>query len=153
MNNKTLPKIKEGLSGNVASRPIMSIFRGLSGSGKSTKASSLDYDYVEADMFFTKNGKYNYDNKKIKDAHVWCQSVVKYYLQQGKSIAVSNTFTTIKEIDTYVKIAEVYNGEIQIIECSGKFKNIHDIPQYKLDLMRSRWESLPKNLQKYKVYN
>jgi len=117
----------------------ITLYRGLPGSGKSTQASSHHSNHVEADMFFMINGKYIYDNKKIKDAHIWCQSIVRFHLQQGKDIAVSNTFTALHEIDTYFKIAKFYNAKVQIIECTENFKNIHGIPQFKLNSMKERW--------------
>jgi len=126
----------------------ITLYRGLPGSGKSTKAKSSGPDYVEADMFFMRNGRYLYDNKKIKDAHIWCQSIARFNLQQGKDIAVSNTFIALHEIDIYLKIAKAYNAKVQIIECSGNFQNTHNIPQFKLDSMKDRWEELPINLQK-----
>jgi len=131
----------------------VTICRGLPGSGKSTIAKSLNAEHVEADMFFMKNGKYIYDNKKINDAHKWCQSIVKFNLRQGKDITVSNTFTTLHEIDTYLKIAKFHNAKVQIIECYGNYKNVHNIPQSKINLMKDRWEKLPINLQKLCIYH
>ena len=106
---------------------IITLIRGLPGSGKSTLATKLNKNHVEADMFFMKNNRYVYDNKKIKDAHEWCQSTVKFNLQQNKDIVVSNTFTSIFEIATYFKIAYHYHAKIKIIECKGNYENIHNI--------------------------
>ncbi len=77
------------------------IVRGLPGSGKSTFAKFVGDSFVEADMFFMKNGKYEFDMSKIRDAHSWCLSTVRAWMQMNadtyglefSEIAVSNTFT------------------------------------------------------------
>ena len=54
------------------------IVRGIPGSGKSTLAKTLGGKHYEADMFFIDGeGHYNFDFTKIKDAHQWCQGMVK----------------------------------------------------------------------------
>lgn len=55
----------------------MVIMRGVPGCGKSTIVKHLmkvfDTNCVcSADQYFMKNGTYNYDRSKIKDAHQYC---------------------------------------------------------------------------------
>ncbi len=59
------------------------IVRGLPGSGKSTFAKFVGDSFVEADMFFMKNGKYEFDMSKIRDAHSWCLSTVREWMQMS----------------------------------------------------------------------
>ena len=118
--------------------------RGLPGSGKSTLAKRTNAKHIEADMFFYKNGIYHYDKRKIRDAHIWCQSQTKYYLNQGCDVVVSNTFVTIKELRKYIEIAKDYKSAYKIIECKNSYGSIHGVPAATINNMRNKWEVLPK---------
>ena len=53
------------------------IIRGIPGSGKTTMAKSYQgYSHYEADMFFMKDGVYNFDRAKIKNAHNWSDTLL-----------------------------------------------------------------------------
>jgi len=127
------------------------IVRGTPGSGKSTLAKEIQAKHVEADMFFMKNGNYCYDRRKIQDAHLWCQAVTKYYLNQGEDVVVSNTFTMISEMQPYFDMAKAYNSSIKVMECKGDFSNEHDVPAEVILKMKRRWEALPEGIDLYKV--
>ena len=78
---------------------MLYLVRGIPGSGKSTFAKNLvdekDYCHKEADMFFVdRDGNYNFEPSKIKDAHQWCQEEMDFLMGLGHSpVVVSNTFT------------------------------------------------------------
>jgi len=129
----------------------MLIVRGPPGSGKSTLAKEMPAKHVEADMFFMKNGKYCYDGRRIKHAHLWCQSMARFYLNQGEDIVVSNTFTMIREMQPYFDMAKAYNSSIKVMECKGDFSNEHDVPAEVILKMKRRWEALPDGIDLYKV--
>lgn len=123
------------------------LVRGLPGSGKSTLAeeisSNLDNVHIEADMYFLdEDGKYRFDGTKLKDAHEWCQRNASFSLSLGFSVIVSNTFTQKWEMEPYLKMAEEFNIPVQIIECKGKFGNIHNVPEEAIQKMRERWENV-----------
>lgn len=70
------------------------LLRGLPGSGKSTLAESLGNMNIEADEYFTYNGKYEFDASKLKEAHAWCQNTARVWMANSvKRIIASNTFT------------------------------------------------------------
>ena len=57
---------------------ILTLVRGLPGSGKSTFANWIwnEYAICEADKFFyDKEGNYNFDATKLSQAHKWCRAV------------------------------------------------------------------------------
>ena len=126
------------------------ITRGIPGSGKSTFAKSLNCPYFEADMFFEKDGEYNFDISKIKDAHAWCQQQVEDAMKfnqetkglKNSEIAVSNTFTQEWEMAPYYELANKYNYMVFsiIVENRHGGKNAHGVPDEKIELMKKRFE-------------
>jgi predicted kinase len=127
------------------------IVRGLPGSGKSTFARSIakSYQVFEADQYFVKRGKYNFDPKKIKDAHDDCKQRVAKRMRENlfntlffNTIVVSNTFTQDWEMKFYRSIAKRYGYQIHtvIIEKRHKGINIHEVPEDKIQIMEDRFE-------------
>lgn len=123
--------------------PVLYIVRGLPGSGKSTIAKKLVHEskHFEADMFFIKDGVYNFNSTLIKDAHEWCFNSVERAMRTRTDICVSNTFTQRWEFQPYIDLAIEHNYDYQVIECHGNWKNVHDVPQEVVDKMKERWES------------
>ena len=123
------------------------LLRGLPGSGKSTLAKLLvdkDYCHKEADMFFVdREGNYNFDPSKIKDAHSWCKGEVAHLMKYEHSpIVVSNTFTQEWEMDDYYKMAEELGYLVTSIITENRHggKNEHGVPDDKLETMKNRFE-------------
>jgi len=131
---------------------ILFLVRGLPGSGKSTFATHIwnEYAVCEADKFFyDKEGNYNFDPSKIKDAHAWCRNEVETRMKDHQinqqyypEIAVSNTFTQEWEMKDYYELAEKYGYKVVslIIENRHGGKNVHGVPDDKLEIMRNRFE-------------
>ena len=107
------------------------LFRGHSGSGKSTRAKAMCHNlecvHVEADMFFynNKEGKYFWDINLLKHAHDWCQKTTLIYLNQGYDVCVSNTFTRLWEMKPYFDMAK---NPVQVFRCYGNYNNVHNVP-------------------------
>ena len=126
------------------------LLRGLPGSGKSTLAREIGDAFVEADMFFMSDGEYKFDGSKIKDAHAWCKSTVREWMEindntwgiEFANIAVSNTFTQEWEMEEYYKLAEEYGYKVfsMIVENRHGGVNIHECPEEKIEQMRNRFE-------------
>lgn len=121
------------------------IIRGLPGSGKSTYARKMLEEYkhlkhFEADMYFYQNGHYIFDALKLNAAHAWCLQQVKTHLEQGESVIVSNTFTQLWEMKKYIDLARRVGADIVVYRTVGNFKNIHGVPDGKIELMNERWE-------------
>ena len=131
---------------------ILFLVRGLPGSGKSTFATHIwnEYAVCEADKFFyDKEGNYNFDPSKLKDAHAWCRNEVEIRMKDHQinqqfypEIAVSNTFTQEWEMKDYYELAEKYGYKVVslIVENRHGGKNVHGVPDDKLEIMKNRFE-------------
>lgn len=119
------------------------LLRGLPGSGKSTLAKSLGGKHIEADMFFMKDGVYEFDATKLRDAHGWCQAMVGCWMSDGEErIVVSNTFTQEWEMKDYYDWAKDFDYIVYslIVENRHGGVNEHGVPEDKLEIMKNRFE-------------
>jgi predicted kinase len=134
---------------------ILTLVRGLPGSGKSTFSNFIwnEYAVCEADKFFyDSEGNYNFDASKLREAHKWCRDEVEtrmkdievnpQYYPEIAEIVVSNTFTQEWEMEEYFKLAEKYGYMVFtiIVENRHGGVNQHGVPEEKLEQMRNRFE-------------
>jgi predicted kinase len=122
---------------------VLYIVRGIPGSGKSTFAKTLGGQHYEADMFFIdEEGNYKFDVTKIKDAHQWCQSIVKTdMILEYPKIIVSNTSTQEWEMEPYFTLAKEYGYTVFTIVVENRHGGVnqHGVPEDKLEQMRNRF--------------
>jgi len=122
----------------------LTICRGIPGSGKSTFAKTLGGQHYEADQYFIdEKGNYQFDITKIKDAHKWCQGMVQSdMVLEYPKIVVSNTFTLEWEMKPYFELAEKYGYRVYslIVENRHNGKNVHEVPEDKIQMMKDRFE-------------
>ena len=125
------------------------LLRGVPGAGKTTTstlflgcASCDDTITVAADDYMVdEDGNYEYDFNKLKECHKLCQDEVRNSLQTNSIVVVHNTFCADWEMDAYYKIAEevgdcrVYS---MIVENRHGSKSIHDVPDDKIEMMKTK---------------
>jgi predicted kinase len=128
------------------------LIRGLPGAGKSTFAHFVwnEYAICEADKYFIdKNGEYKFDATKLKEAHAWCKKEVEIRMMDNAAnpqfypeIVVSNTFTQEWEMEDYFILAEKYGYKVFSIVVENRHgnKNVHGVPEEKLQQMRNRFK-------------
>jgi len=126
------------------------LLRGLPGSGKTTLGEVIlqlpnnQLKPLSADDYFTdKDGNYNFDFTKLKEAHNDCQQRCANLMQHDVvKIVVSNTFTQEWEMKPYYEMAERYGYRVHsvIVENRHGNKNVHNVPEDKLDVMKNRFE-------------
>lgn len=123
---------------------ILTICRGIPGSGKSTFAKQLTSNVFEADHYFIDNeGNYNFDPSKIKDAHKDCQDNVRYAMESSISkIAVSNTSTQDWELQPYYELATKYGYTVFSIVVENRHEGVnqHGVPEDKIQMMKDRFQ-------------
>jgi Predicted kinase len=128
------------------------LIRGLPGSGKTTYAQSLlkkGMKHFEADMYHTRNGVYDYQVSKARQGHEWCLNETWKALENGKSVIVSNTFTTYQELAPYLDVAEELDVKVEITKCVGEFDSEHGVPEAIIRKMADRWEDIDEE----KIYD
>ena len=136
---------------NIEKQGDLILLRGLPGSGKTTLANIIlqqpnnnPQEILSADDFFEdKEGEYNFDASKLKEAHNYCQFRCSERMRQQKSrIVVENTFTQEWKMDEYFKMAERYNYRVHtvIVENRHGNENIHGVPKDKLQQMKDRFQ-------------
>ncbi|MHA2280161.1 MAG: AAA family ATPase [Promethearchaeota archaeon] len=104
------------------------IMRGVSGSGKSTKAKEIIKEAIKdgcwtsiicsADQFFIdpKSGRYEFDARKLGSAHAFCRAKVEAAVElEANLIIVDNTNTQKWEFAPYIAIAEANDYECEEI--------------------------------------
>ena len=121
-------------------RPKLILIRGLPGSGKSTLAKTLNAVHLEADMYFiNKEGEYQFDSRRLTEAHLWCQNQCQYYLSRGENVVIANTFVQHWEIAPYRKLSKLFNAILTITVCTGNFENSHDVDLLSINKMKKNW--------------
>jgi predicted kinase len=123
------------------------LVRGVSGSGKSTfakkLASELGVSVFESDEFFIVEGEYRFDPSKLGWAHKSNQRRTLKALEDGKTVIVANTLTTLKEIREYTSMAESLGIPVSVYRSEGRFQNTHGVPAEKVQAMRDRMVDYP----------
>lgn len=113
------------------------IIRGISGAGKSSFAQllvnnfSCKADYFEADKWMTdQNGNYQFNTANLGFCHDRC----KYHVEQAmifeKSVIIlSNTSTSLKEVQYYLDLAAEYGYKVTsvVMEKYHNNKDIHGL--------------------------
>lgn len=128
------------------------LLRGLPGSGKSTlgeiilqTTNSSKADVLSADNFFMDNdGNYNFDATRLKEAHNMCQQKCAERMRlEFSKIVIANTFTQDWEMKPYFEMADRYRYRVHsvIVENRHGSKNVHDVPEEKLEQMKARFQT------------
>jgi len=106
---------------------LMKIMRGVSGSGKSTRAKELMKEHLQtegasaiicsADQWFVNHetGEYEFDAKKLSQAHAYCRTRADTACELGVGLVIiDNTNTRKWEYEGYLKIAERFGYDVDV---------------------------------------
>ena len=125
------------------------LIRGVSGSGKSTLASALTNDtskHIESDMYFVKDGVYEYKPDEVKYAHKDCFALFMLNVLRTDitRVIVSNTFTMFWEIEPYINFAKQHNCKLTVltVEKCHNSVNVHGVPEETLKRQHERFQRI-----------
>jgi predicted kinase len=133
----------------LANTKILYIMRGPSGAGKSTLAKKLGIDglTLSTDDFWMKNGKYEFDIKRLGEAHQWNQERAEKYMSQGISpIIIDNTNIEAWEMKPYVLKAREHGYTVKLVPVEIKNtakelaeRNVHNVPEAAIQRMLDKY--------------
>ncbi len=136
---------------------VVYIMQGVPGSGKSTVADALamglraqgEQCNVRStdDLFIEDQGQdrgfvYAFRPEKLGAYHEWNQRLVAGDLAGGLSVIVDNCNTRCWEARPYVEAAQRAGANVVFVRCNGKFKNVHGVPDEKVESLRQAMEDL-----------
>lgn len=125
------------------------IVRGAPGAGKTTFANRLHslcpaliktgrgIVHWENDMFFMKNGKYEWSRERLPDAIEWCNSHVVQSLMRGATVIVANTFIKQIHMMDLINFADSMGIPQVVFRMTGEHKDIHNVPKDVVEAMRN----------------
>ena len=128
------------------------ILRGPSGSGKSTyiKNHLPDAFVCSADNYFNDaEGNYNFDAKKLGQAHGTCRlSFKQAVLDNTPVIVVDNTNTKLKEMEPYIDVAINHGYKVEVVRLTVPLdklygRNTHGVPDEAVKRMNDRMQDYP----------
>lgn len=118
------------------------LLRGMPGCGKTTLARTLapEANFAADDYFYNYKGEYVFNRGSLGAAHNQCFKNTEEAMYDEKPlICVHNTFTTMKEMRGYERLAARHGYRVHVVHVEGNFGNTHNVPQENLDMMASRW--------------
>lgn len=119
---------------------ILTLVRGMPGSGKSTYARSLGCFHVEDDMFRICNGQYAFDWKTGYGPPYTCEYYARLTLSFSVDVVVSNHFVTREELEMYTRHARRYDASVRVVKCVGRWAPAHPVDGLVLQMMHDQWD-------------
>ncbi len=145
------------------------IMRGTSGSGKSTYVTKAVAEFVSendlrtavvcsADHFWIdEDGNYKFVPGLLQEAHKDCfRRFIQAIDSNTNLVIVDNTNTQLHEIAPYLRYAQLFGYEIEVVRCVcdvdvAAERNVHGVPQRTVEAMKRRMENLPNYWPKEKL--
>jgi adenylate kinase family enzyme len=126
---------------------ICVIMQGASGSGKSTLAKQIA-GVIDAEIFSTddfhveSDGMYRFKPEQLGLFHKKNQERAIVAMQAGKNVIIDNTNIKKFEAKPYVQAALQVGATIRFVRALGDFKNVHGVPDDKVQMMKEKLEDL-----------
>lgn len=120
---------------------VLTIIRGLPGSGKSTKAAALGCFHVESDMYCIHNGIYKWAEDTVLGSLDFRYKMVDNAMKFGCDIVVTGTFPTISELSVFVDLGKSYGYTVNVCKCVGSYVSLHKPPLNFIKKLNDIWEN------------
>jgi predicted kinase len=131
---------------------MLVIMRGLSGSGKSTRAREIEEEIygeiLSTDDHFMVNGEYKFNPAMLGEYHAKTLEMAKELLSKNCSVILDNTNTAKWHYAAYVEFAKSKGIPVfqEILHDSGLIdeslakRNLHGVPVEEIKRQRDSWE-------------
>lgn len=136
---------------------VMFVMRGLPGSGKSTLAKKISRTFNNAiicsadDYFINKDGIYEFQQHRLKDAHAECQANMAAATKEVDTIIVDNTNVMYWEMRPYVVQAAQAGFHVVLAETKTHWR-LEPRKLAKLNSHGVKKDFLEKKVQSYDLY-
>lgn len=136
------------------------ILRGLSGSGKSTYARYLkkteegDVLVCSADTELDHGHGYQFDSRKLPDAHKYCfRRFMDACAKRWDVIVLDNTNICFHHFSHYIAVAEAFDYEVEIVTIMGEpevcaERTMHNVP---LKSLKSKHKALKDDMMRTNI--
>ena len=118
----------------------MQIIRGLPGAGKTTLALKEypDIFRIEADMFFTRGGKYYFMTELVGESTKWFYDTIRLAVSSGVDIVLTGVFPghSTSRLPNVIAMALENDYEVYIKTLLTDYGNTHGVPEKQLGMMK-----------------
>lgn len=128
-------------------KQICVVMQGTSGAGKTTLAKHIagviDAEIFSTDEFHVENdGVYRFKADKLAFFHKKNQERAIAAMQAGKNVIIDNTNIKKFEAKPYIEAALQVGATVKFVRATGNFKNVHGVPDDKVQMMKEKMEDL-----------
>ena len=132
---------RKQMKGHNMKRSRLQIIRGLPGAGKTTLAIKIypDIFKIEADMFFTRGGKYTFIPELFKESNEWFFKTLTLAFKYNIDIVLTGVFPghSTSRLPAVISMARDEDYDIYIHTLMSNYGNVHDVPAKQIDSMRN----------------
>jgi len=124
----------------------LTIYRGLPGSGKTTRARETDsFILSPSDMYSMENGEYKWTAAKHIRGHNWAMDIFNKCLTYRIDIVIAEVLPRISDVMEFVVPAKQNDYNIEVIDCEitreeSVKRNVHEVDPDNIDEMMKSWE-------------
>lgn len=122
---------------------IVTLIRGLPGSGKSTRAKELNCLHLESDFYFQRDGRYAWNEHSEEFAQDWSfELLLQITRTTACDLVVANVFPTFKDMERFIYTSIFCLSATVCIETlTGQYNNIHHVRESDMQRFRETFIS------------
>jgi len=127
-------------------KPVLYIFRGLPGAGKSTAAAHPGCLVISPqDMYATRGGVYRYCHGQDVAALGWATRLVEVAMKARVDLAIAEVLPRREDVEYWVNLARRYVYDVRVHDlyitpALSYSRNTHNVPRPVIESMARAWE-------------